>query len=52
MSSYTVYVMFMCCFIRWVKNLETAFTIAWDLYESGQPPNHIQVPDCLASHTY
>nr|CCA22532.1 predicted protein putative [Albugo laibachii Nc14] len=30
---------------RWVRNLETGLMMAWERYESGQPPDHIDVCD-------
>lgn len=30
---------------RWVRNLETGLTMAWERHESGHEPEHIDVPD-------
>lgn len=30
---------------RWVRNLETGLTLAWDRHEAGLAPEHIDVPD-------
>lgn len=34
---------------RWVQNLETGLTMAWERHEAGLSPDHIQVPDIYES---